>query len=367
MTYRGRSSPDACRAQELISGLKNGSKASAEDLEVLFSIKDQTLLDDLFAAAREVKERHFGSAVFCYGFVYFSTYCRNNCSFCFYRSTNHHSVRYRKTLEEIIDLSTALEDSGVHLVDLTMGEDPHMHQGGDCSNLVDLVQRVNDAVEVPLMVSPGVVPQEVFPRLRQAGGDWFACYQETHNRALFSFLRPGQDYDTRLAQKKWAMNSGMLAEEGIMVGVGETAADRARSVQIMGELGVRQVRAMGFVPQSNTPMAERDHALFRDELTAIAIMRLMYPDRLIPASLDVEGIGGLRSRLVAGANVITSIIPPSHGLAGVAQHDLDIEAGGRTVPQVEEILDGLGLRMAMPSAYSSLVENWKAADRGVRT
>ena len=70
MTYRGRSSPDACRAQELISGLKNGSKASAEDLEVLFSIKDQTLLDDLFAAAREVKERHF-SAVFCYGFVYF--------------------------------------------------------------------------------------------------------------------------------------------------------------------------------------------------------------------------------------------------------------------------------------------------------
>lgn len=48
-------------------------------------------------------------------------------------------------------------------------------------------------------------------------------------------------------------------------------------------------------------------------------MRLLFPDKLIPASLDVDGISGLELRLMAGANVVTSIIPPNEGLAGVAQ------------------------------------------------
>ena len=41
--------------------------------------------------------RHSGDAVFLYGFVYFSTYCRNECAFCFYRADNDESPRYRKT------------------------------------------------------------------------------------------------------------------------------------------------------------------------------------------------------------------------------------------------------------------------------
>ena len=38
---------------------------------------------ELFAAAREVRERNFGTKIFTYGFVYFSTHCKNNCSFCY--------------------------------------------------------------------------------------------------------------------------------------------------------------------------------------------------------------------------------------------------------------------------------------------
>lgn len=364
MTYRKHRTSDPSDTLDVISRAKDGESASLEELELLLSLKEPWALESLFQAAREVKERHYGTSVFCYGFVYFSTHCRNDCSFCFYRRSNHQSVRYRKTMGEIIDLSTALEDSGVHLIDLTMGEDPTMHHGGDCSKLIELVQKVDDEVRVPLMISPGVVPQDAFGKLHEAGGDWFACYQETHNRGLFERLRPGQDYDVRLSQKKWAMGSGMLAEEGIMIGVGETAADRARSIQVMGELGVRQVRAMGFVPQHNTPMAGRDHALFLEELVTIAVMRLMYPDRLIPASLDVEGIKGLRSRLEAGANVVTSIIPPSRGLAGVAQHELDIDGGGRTVSQIEEVFDDIGVRLAAPVEYASLIDEWRSADRG---
>lgn len=349
------------RVEMILQRSMEGKRLTLEDIETLLSVRDPGTLEGIFRIARAIKEKKFGNSVFCYGFVYFSTHCRNDCSFCFYRRSNKESIRYRKKEEDIIALSSDLEDDGVHLVDLTMGEDPLIHSGNDYGRLVEVLQKVDDAVDVPLMVSPGVMPEASFRDLKLAGADWFACYQETHNRELFGRLRPHQDYDERIFQKKWAIDAGMLAEEGIMIGVGETIEDRARSIQIMGDLGVRQVRAMSFIPQQ---CRQKDDApsTFIDELVTIAVMRLAYPDKLIPASLDIEGLNGLKPRLEAGANVITSIIPPKRGLAGVAQHELDIECGGRTVAQVSEVLDDLGVQMASPYAYKYLMDRWKKSN-----
>ncbi|MBU8847969.1 MAG: hypothetical protein KOO64_00390, partial [Desulfobacterales bacterium] len=74
----------------------------------------------------------------------------------------------------------------------------------------------------------------------------------------------------------------------------------------------------------------------------LAVLRLLFPDRLIPASLDVEGSTGLETRLAAGANVITSIVPPGKGLAGVAQSSLDIEDSKRTVAYIQKKLLSCG-------------------------
>ena len=85
-------------------------------------------------------------------------------------------------------------------------------------------------------------------------------------------------------------------------------------------------------------------------------MRLALPDRLIPASLDVDGLGGLKKRLDAGANVITSLVPPGQGLAGVAQSSLDIEEGNRTAESAAHILGENGLRAATLEEYTTWVQ-----------
>ncbi|HEY3420285.1 MAG TPA: methylornithine synthase PylB [Methanomassiliicoccales archaeon] len=343
----------------IISKAREGRILADGEIAYLLGLRDEASVGKLFETARHVRDRNFGHKVFLYGFVYFSTHCRNNCSFCFYRRSNEESVRYRKNREEIIGLATALEDSGIHLVDLTMGEDPTYHGKAGYNELVDLVQNVDDSVDVPIMVSPGVVPREMFTSLRNAGTDWFACYQETHNRELFSRLRPDQDYDVRLNQKTWAGERGMLTEEGIMIGVGETIADRVNSIKMMGKLGVQQVRAMTFVPQANTPMKGMPSTLMIEELVTLAVMRLVHQDKLIPASLDIEGVKGLRPRLDAGANVITSIIPPSKGLAGVAQHELDIENGERSKGNIEDMLDIIGIKIARLTDYTNFIASRK--------
>ncbi len=350
-----------------LDAVRNDPCCSPSHVERLLSSSDPHEAEILFKVAREERERHFGRRLFVYGFVYFSTHCRNLCSFCYYRRSNVESPRYRKTPDETVKIAQVLADSGVHLIDLTLGEDPLFHEQDNFELLADLTHRVQQETGLPVMVSPGVVSRKGLSLLEAAGASWFACYQETHSQSLFRRLRVGQDYDRRYLSRMQALELGLLVEDGIMVGVGESPADRAHSVLDMKRQGVHQARAMGFVPQPGTPLAGRPRSSTLGELVAIATMRILMPDRLIPASLDVEGSLGMTDRLWAGANVVTSIIPPAAGLAGVSQSELDIEDGGRTVEGVARQIAELGLEIAPPEEYQAWVAHSRSLPNAARS
>ena len=195
------------------------------------------------------------------------------------------------------------------------------------------------------MVSPGVVPDEVLAGLRAGGADWYALYQETHTPELYERLRVGQPFAARVAARSAARRAGLLVEDGLLTGIGDTAADRARSIAAMRDAAWEQVRVMTFVPQAGTPLADVPPAGDEAELLTIAAMRLAMPDALIPASLDVDGIRGLERRLERRRQRgdLDRAARPS-GLAGVSQAELDIDEGHRTVAGVLPHLARLGLR-----------------------
>ncbi|MCG7841134.1 MAG: methylornithine synthase PylB [Methanomassiliicoccales archaeon] len=342
--------------ENILGKAVDGSRPTFTETVFLLGLRDPSDLERLYNVANDIRHKHFSNDIFLYGFVYYSTYCRNRCSFCFYNHENDLSPRYRKTTDEIIALSEQLQEGGVNLIDLTMGEDPYYHGAHGWRRLVQLISDVNDHVELPLMVSPGVLPDMVLKELAVVGADWYACYQETHNRQLFKSLRPGQDFDIRMGQRLSAARYGMLVEDGMMLDVGESQWDRAYAIHQMCAHKMHQIRAMTFVPQAGTPMSSMTSSGVEDELKTIAVMRLVCQDRLIPASLDIDGSMGLKRRIDAGANVVTSIIPPDKGLAGVAQHELDIDNGGRTVASVSRILDSMGLRRGPQTHYDQFIE-----------
>jgi methylornithine synthase len=333
-----------------------GETLTTAEIACLLAIDDPAAATPLYAAAAEVRRRHFGDAVFLYGFVYFSTWCRNDCTFCLYRRANSESPRYRKSLDEVVAVSVGLAASGAHLIDLTMGEDPLYFAHGEFDALVELVSAVKAATGLPVMVSPGVVPADVLAALAGVGAEWYACYQEVHDRTAYARLRTGQDYDVRAQARTDAAAAGMLVEDGMLLGVGETIVQRAATVAAMRDQPLAQVRVMTFVPQRGTPLAHLTPASRIGELVTIAVLRLTMPDRLIPASLDVDGIAGLEPRIAAGANVVTSLVPPGTGLAGVSQSELDIDEGLRTAPVVTRRLEAVGLRVATPADYAAWVE-----------
>jgi methylornithine synthase len=345
------------KLRETLEKALQGRPLTRGDMVYLLELSREDDLRALFRTARKLRNRYFGKRVFLYGFIYFSTYCRNDCRFCFYRRSNSRTVRYRRTVPEVVEAARILSDSGVHLIDLTAGEGPagDSHRSAYYDELIDLIGRVKQSTGLPVMVSPGVVADDVLGHFRQAGASWYACYQETYQRQLFRRLRVGQNFERRLHAKQSALQLGLLVEDGILCGVGETNEDTADSILSMGALNASQIRAMTFVPQPGTPMGDNAAPDSIQELRIIAVMRCAFPERLIPASLDVAGLAGLADRLRAGANVVTSIVPPGRGLAGVAHHSLDISDARRSSECIRKAIEPLGLKPASRQAYATWV------------
>jgi methylornithine synthase len=341
------------RYDRILEHARKGGGLCSDDIRFLLAQGDPVRVGKLFAAARAIRERHFGSKIFLYGFVYFSTYCRNDCAFCQHRRSSSAGQRYRKTAADILGAARRLADEGVHLIDLTMGEDPRYFedQPAGFDQLAENIRGVKSETGLPVMISPGVLPQEALRQMAHAGADWYACYQETHNPDLFKTLRPNQSYSERWQAKVDATGAGLLVEEGILSGVGETLDDIAESIAKMGALGADQVRVMSFVPQQGTPLAGQSAPDVLRELLIIAVMRLAFPDRLVPASLDVAGLDGLQCRMDAGANVVTSLIVPNAGLTGVASLTRDIATALRMPPAVNSVLARCGLTPAGRDDY----------------
>ena len=342
---------------EILAKAADSLTLEREEIVFLLGLREKSHIGAVIETAGELRSRHFGNRVFLYGFLYVSTYCRNSCNFCYYRSTNQRPARYRRSVPDILMAAKSLAESGAHLIDLTLGEDPLYYHEQGFEPFFELVKAVRKTTGLPVMVSTGRVPAEILYALKDAGASWYACYQETHNRQLFKRLRPGQSFALRMKNKKLAGEMGLLIEEGVLCGVGESARDMADSIEAMRLLKASQVRAMAFVPQQGTPMGSWPRPDPQREMLTLAVLRLVFPDRLIPATLDIAGLNGLQPRLEAGANVVTSVVPPGFGLAGVAQTSLDIADARRTTASILPELEKIGMQAASSQDYTNWMDS----------
>ncbi|SFM71394.1 methylornithine synthase PylB [Methanolobus profundi] len=330
-----------------------GRKLTDDNLRELLSLTEEEDIQKLNYVARKVRDHFFGNRVFLYSFVYFSTHCKNNCAFCYYNRCND-IQRYRLDMDEIRSIARAVKNETIHMVDLTMGEDPYFHN--EPEKFVDVVKAVKEETGLPIMISPGVMDDTTLTKLHENGANFLALYQETHDKDLYRKLRVGQSFDERNHARQFAKNIGYCVEDGILTGVGNDIESTIVSLRGMENGQPDMVRVMTFVPQEGTPLEEVDQESSLSELKIISVLRLMFPDKLIPASLDLEGIDGMVHRLNAGANVVTSIISADSSLEGVVNYDRELEERDRDSKSVIKRLRSMGMEPASQAEFNSIIE-----------
>jgi 2-iminoacetate synthase len=75
---------------------------------VLLEVDDDEILEMMYKAAKEVKEKIYGKRIVIFAPLYLSNYCVNNCRYCGYKCTND-IARYKLTQEELVEEVKALQ------------------------------------------------------------------------------------------------------------------------------------------------------------------------------------------------------------------------------------------------------------------
>lgn len=299
--------------KELIDRLhETGSLTKKEWVSL---IRDRTEKEELYARelAGKVRQEIYGNRIFIRGLIEFTNYCKNDCYYCGIRKSNQKAVRYRLTEEEILSCCKEGYELGFRTFVLQGGEDVFFTE----EKLVRLIQKIRKGYpDCAITLSVGEKTKDEYQRLREAGADRYLLRHETADPDHYRLLHPQR---LSLACRKeclFALKSlGFQTGAGFMVGSpGQTPETLAEDFLFLKELNPEMVGIGPFIAHKDTPFGDRQNGSMEDTLFYLALIRLLLPNSLLPATTALGTIHpkGRELGILSGANVVMpNLSPPS--------------------------------------------------------
>ena len=184
------------------------------EVAALTGIAEPALLDELFRAARTVKERIYGKRLVIFAPLYVSNLCHNECLYCAFRVRNRELTRRALTQEEIAREVTQLVEQGHKRILLVAGES-YPEEGFDyVLKAIETIYRTKSGPGEIRRVNANVAPLTLpeFRRLKQTGIGTYQLFQETYHRETYGKVHLAgkkTDYDWRITGMDRAMEAGI--------------------------------------------------------------------------------------------------------------------------------------------------------------
>ena len=281
--------------------------------ELIALVTDATPESDeyLFEQARRAREAVYGKAVYMRGLIEFTNYCKNDCYYCGIRRSARDAERYRLSEEQILDCCGAGHALGFRTFVLQGGEDGYYTD----DRIIAIVSKIKEKYpDCAVTLSIGERERASYETFFAAGADRYLLRHETADDAHYRMLHPPQ---LSLAHRKQCLRDlkeiGYQVGCGFMVGSpGQRPEHLAKDLQFIHELQPHMVGIGPFVPHHDTPFAKEAQGGLELPLRLLAIIRLMEPHVLLPATTALGTIDprGREKGILAGANVVMPNLSP---------------------------------------------------------
>ena len=110
--------------RKILERAKDCKGLSYREAALLLECEDESIHQEIFRLAEEIKEKFYGNRIVLFAPLYLSNYCINGCKYCPYHGQNKHISRKKLTQEQIRQEVTALQDMGHKRLAIEAGEDP---------------------------------------------------------------------------------------------------------------------------------------------------------------------------------------------------------------------------------------------------
>lgn len=333
----------------------------AAEMEALLHLNNTNQLCYLYDKADEVRRMHFGNKVYIRGLIEVSNYCKNNCLYCGIRAGNQNVQRYRMRAEEILSCADEGYALGFRTFVLQGGEDVTFTDEFVCSVVAEIKKRYPDCA---VTLSLGERSYQSYKAMYDAGADRYLLRHETADSAHYQKLHPpGMLLETRKKCLEDLKYIGYQVGAGFMVGSPhQTTAHILADLRFLKRFEPHMVGIGPFIPHVDTPFAEFKTGDLTMTLKLLAIIRMMLPKVLLPATTALGSIHpqGREMGICAGANVVMPNLSPQENRANYALYNNKLSSGAESAQMLEELKE----RMAR-IGYEVVIDRGDAPETGM--
>ncbi|MEU8304082.1 biotin synthase BioB [Actinomadura sp. NPDC048955] len=292
---------DIARRQVLDEG---EGLSQGQVLEVLNLPDDR--LQNLLALAHDVRMRWCGPEVEVEGIVSLKTGgCPEDCHFCSQSGKFESPVRsVWLNIPELVEAAKETAATGATefcIVAAVRGPDERL-----MSQVRDGVKAINDAVEINIACSLGMLTQEQVDELAAMGVHRYNHNLETA-RSHFPNVVTTHSWEERWDTLRMVKDAGMEVCCGGIVGMGESVEQRAEFAGQLAELEPDEVPLNFLAPRPGTPFADYPLVEGTEALKTIAAFRLALPRTILRYAGGREltlGDLGTREGMLGGINAV---------------------------------------------------------------
>lgn len=203
--------PDRSRVMEILEKSLNKNRLEPEEVATLLNVEEPELLEEIFHAARTLKERIYGNRIVLFAPLYIGNDCINDCVYCGFRSSN--TEVYRKTLEfsELRKEVEALVSKGHKRLIVVYGEHPR-YSPEFIAETIRIIYDTKIGNGEIRRVNVNAAPQTVegYKIIKDAGIGTFQIFQETYHQPTYRQLHP-RGPKSNYAWRLYGLDRAMLA------------------------------------------------------------------------------------------------------------------------------------------------------------
>lgn len=297
--------------KKLIDKLHQEQILSAEEFRTLLT--DRSEETDLYARelADQVRQQVYGNQIYVRGLIEFTNYCKNDCYYCGIRRSNRNAQRYRLTEEDILACCKEGYELGFRTFVLQGGEDGYYTD----EKLTALIRKIKEVYpDCALTLSIGEKSEESYRAYKEAGADRYLLRHETAREEHYRKLHPEEmSCENRKNCLRTLKKLGYQTGAGFMVGSPyQTIDDLVEDFLFLKELDPEMVGIGPFIAHQDTPFHDEKSGTLEDTLFYLALLRLMLPNVLLPATTALGMIcpKGRELGVKSGANVVMPNLSP---------------------------------------------------------
>lgn len=299
-----------------------------DELEVILATDNKESIEELRCQAREVATAVYGNKIFMRGLIELSSHCKNDCLYCGLRRSNTTASRYRLTDEEIYGCCATGYRLGFRTFVMQGGEDGWFDDKRMC-RIVSTIR--NQYPDCAITLSLGERSRESYQALFDAGANRYLLRHETASSEHYARLHPSEMSWKNRIDCLWTLKEiGYQVGCGFMVGSPFQTIDTLYAdLQFIRELQPQMVGIGPFVSTANTPFEGYPNGKVSDTLRLLAIIRLLHPHVLLPATTALGTLHpqGRELGIRFGANVVMPNLSPVNHRKEYAIYDNKICTG----------------------------------------